>query len=468
MGVRHEEAASATTISPNDGRTEFQPRAPDGGFGWVIVFASFMQHVLSIGIAYTVGVYYPFFMEKFQVTSSTAAWVSAMHFATFFGMGPVSGWLTNKIGTAAVSFSGSIIAGCACCAAAYSHSIYIVIVSFGLIAGIGSGFMFIASVTAVSRWFDQKRPLATGIAVSGAGIGIFVCAPFFRLLIDHYGGEGALLIEGGLALQGCVFALLLRPIPPNEKCKKYNDVIESKNERIPLQKAPLDDGSAKPFPLMMLPNCAPKVYETMGSVVRSRTFWLFAVSQFLTFVSSMGPLVFLYNRAVLDLGVEPMQASYVLSILGIANTCGRLLFGALANRFPKSSLYLLSGTIMTYGVATAFSVLGTSFWSLAIYAVIFGAGYGCMFALTTVVLVDLFGIGLFGPIYGNIGLFRGVAALAGPPFAGWLIMATGQTHTAVFVLKGILGFVGGAVLLIIALSRYRRSRYMSMVAETFY
>ena len=43
-----------------------------------------------------------------------------------------------------------------------------------------------------------------------------------------------------------------------------------------------------------------------------------------------------------------------------------------------------------------------------------------MFALTTIVLIDLFGIQLFGPIYGNIGFLRGLAAVAGPPFAGEL------------------------------------------------
>ena len=45
---------------------------------------------------------------------------------------------------------------------------------------------------------------------------------------------------------------------------------------------------------------------------------------------------------------------------------------------------------------------------------------GCMFALTTIVLIDLFGIQLFGPIYGNISFLRGLAAVAGPPFAGEL------------------------------------------------
>jgi MFS family permease len=85
--------------------------------------------------------------------------------------------------------------------------------TFVYLTGMGTGFMFISSVTAVSRWFDKKRALATGLAVSGAGFGIFLCAPLVRLLLTLYGHEGALLLEGGLALQGCVFALLLRPIP---------------------------------------------------------------------------------------------------------------------------------------------------------------------------------------------------------------------------------------------------------------
>ena len=73
-------------------------KAPDGGFGWVVVFASFMQHVLSIGIAYTIGVFYPVLMENFSLSSSAAAWVGAMHFATFFGMGSSQHFMTRLRG----------------------------------------------------------------------------------------------------------------------------------------------------------------------------------------------------------------------------------------------------------------------------------------------------------------------------------------------------------------------------------
>jgi predicted MFS family arabinose efflux permease len=234
----------------------------------------------------------------------------------------------------------------------------------------------------VSRWFDQKRPLATGIAVSGAGVGIFCFAPFLRLLIDIYGGEGALLIEGALAMQGCVFALLLRPIP-NENSTKRSRTSSAGDQTMQIRG--LDDESA-PLKAKPLKNSdevvglAPTDTDyTMKTVLTSWIFWVFAFSQFFTFVSSMGPLVFLYNRAIKDLGIDPMQASYVLSMLGVANTAGRLIFGALANKFPGSSMYLLSGAVMIYGIATAVSVLGTSFWTISLFAVVFGAGYGKYF-----------------------------------------------------------------------------------------
>ena len=185
----------------------------------------------------------------------TQLFLPVLSFCVLHHTGPVSGWLTNKIGTAAVSFSGSVIAGLACCAAAYTNSIYVMIVLFGLVAGIGTGFMFMAAVAAVSRWFDTRRALATGMAVSGAGVGIFVFAPFLRLLIEHYGGEGAMLIEGGLAFQGCVFALLLRPLPARKSCKIQPNFLRDKNgilqiveeETVPLEKSPIDSDQTIQF-----------------------------------------------------------------------------------------------------------------------------------------------------------------------------------------------------------------------------
>lgn len=326
-----------------------------------------------------------------------------------------------------------------------------------MFSGIGTGFMFISAVTAVTRWFSTKRSLATGLAVCGAGFGVFGFAPLVRILLTNYDRQGALLIEGALAFQGCVFALLLRPVPSESLIKR----TARAKQRIPLKvyvgphqnvylcaRNAHSNGNEEIRPLQEIPTLtildpiskSPMVADAanMKSVLTNWIFWAFAVSQFLTFFSASAPLVFLYNRAVKDLAIERMHASYVISIMGIFNTVGRLIFGVLGNSFPKSRLFLLSGAIMAYGGATAVSVFGTSFWSITAFSAVFGTGYGkgiiryshrtltklcnstvgCMFALTTVVLVDFFGVTIFSTLYGNIGIFRGIACLIGPPFGG--------------------------------------------------
>ena len=72
--------------------------------------------------------------------------------------------------------------------------------------------MFLPMVVIVSYYFDHKRAIATGIAVSGSGFGIFIIAPFCRWLLEMYGWRNCLLILSGLNLQGLVLGALLRPV----------------------------------------------------------------------------------------------------------------------------------------------------------------------------------------------------------------------------------------------------------------
>jgi len=54
-------------------------------------------------------------------------------------------------------------------------------------AGIGFGLMYLPSIAMVSFYFDERRALATGLAVCGSGVGTFILAPFFNHLVVEYG-----------------------------------------------------------------------------------------------------------------------------------------------------------------------------------------------------------------------------------------------------------------------------------------
>lgn len=51
---------------------------PDGGWGWVIVFASFVIHFIMDGIIYSLGTYLPAFVEDFGVSHGEASLVHSL------------------------------------------------------------------------------------------------------------------------------------------------------------------------------------------------------------------------------------------------------------------------------------------------------------------------------------------------------------------------------------------------------
>lgn len=54
------------------------PPPPDGGYGWVIVFASFMCNMIVDGIAYTFGVFLGEFVLFFGEGKGKVAWVGSL------------------------------------------------------------------------------------------------------------------------------------------------------------------------------------------------------------------------------------------------------------------------------------------------------------------------------------------------------------------------------------------------------
>lgn len=87
--------------------------------------------------------------------------------------------------------------------------------------------IYLPSIVCVSQYFDKRRALATGIGVSGAGIGTFVFSPLTSLLIRKYTWQGTMLIQAGLVLNCIPCALVYRPINViNHKVETQDSCIE--------------------------------------------------------------------------------------------------------------------------------------------------------------------------------------------------------------------------------------------------
>ena len=51
---------------------------PDGGWGWVVVFGSFMCNFIVDGIIMTTGMLYPKFKQEYGASNVEVAWISSL------------------------------------------------------------------------------------------------------------------------------------------------------------------------------------------------------------------------------------------------------------------------------------------------------------------------------------------------------------------------------------------------------
>ncbi|XP_062561871.1 monocarboxylate transporter 14 isoform X7 [Armigeres subalbatus] len=211
------------TPEDDDGMCEYHdmPPPPDGGYGWVIVFASFMCNMIVDGIAYTFGVFLNDFVEYFGEGKGTVAWVGSLLSGMYLSAGPVVSALANKYGCRAVCIAGSVISCVAFALSTLSPNVTVMMLTYGVMGGIGFGFIYLPAVVAVGYYFETKRSLATGIAVCGSGVGTFVFAPLANMLLANFDWKSSTLILAGLILNCAIFGAMMRPLtyPKDDKVK---------------------------------------------------------------------------------------------------------------------------------------------------------------------------------------------------------------------------------------------------------
>ena len=119
-------------------------------------------------------------------------------------------------------------------------------------------------------------------------------------------------------------------------------------------------------------------------------FILFAVSNLLTSIGFVVPYIFLPNRG-LRYGFTSNEASWLISMVGISNTIGRVVFGYIADMKCVNRLMLYNTVLVVCGVCSLFSVLLDTFPLQMCYSFSFGFFIGkFIFTHTTCIICPVF------------------------------------------------------------------------------
>lgn len=180
------------------------------------------------------------------------------------------------------------------------------------------------------------------------------------------------------------------------------------------------------------------------SLFKDPVFVMYAVSNFLTSIGFNVPYVYTVDRAI-GWNISEDQAPFLLSVIGIANTIGRLFLGWISDRGNVNRLYLYNSCLIICGISMAVSSFMNDYTSQVIYCAIFGITSGAYVGLTSVVLVDLLGLDKLTNAFGLLLLFQGISSVIGPPLIGALYDHLGN-YDAGFYFAGGMIFLSGAML----------------------
>ena len=133
----------------------------------------------------------------------------------------------------------------------------------------------------------------------------------------------------------------------------------------------------------------------------------------------------------------------IISFIGIGTLIGRLLMGALGDRFSTADLFSISSVIN--GASIIPFGLDISYPIMCFFAMTFGFGGGGYIALCPLLIVEFFGVNDMAKAIGLIYTFTAFFSLLMPGIVGALYDALGSFFVAFFV-AGILSVGGGLFL----------------------
>src|SRR5580698_2060614 len=156
-------------------------------YGWFVVAGAFAITFVGFGSAYTFSAFVHSLQTDFAASRGSVSLVFSLAGFLYFGLGIVSGPLADRWGARRLAVAGMIMTGLGLALAGMARNLTEVYAAYGLGVGLGVGCAYVPAVGAVQRWFVRRRGFASGLAVSGIGVGTLVVPPLAAVFIGALG-----------------------------------------------------------------------------------------------------------------------------------------------------------------------------------------------------------------------------------------------------------------------------------------
>jgi OFA family oxalate/formate antiporter-like MFS transporter len=378
---------------------------------WLILVGAIIIQ-LALGGIYAWSVFRkPLQGEPLNLTPTQATLPFALVLVFFAFATIIGGRWQDKKGPKIVATAGGILLGLGLILSGLLKSYPGIVVSYGIISGIGIGLAYVCPISAGVKWFPDMRGLITGISVAGFGAGALIVAPVAQRMITSFNVFNTFIILGiAFLIMVIIGAQILRNPPEGYKPEGWTP---------PPQTAGTSPAGFAPGEML-------KTYQFY-------LIWLvymFGCFAGLMIIGQTSPI----GQDVAKLSKE--AAAWAVSILAIFNAIGRIFWGKVSDTMGRMKtlmfVFLICGiAVLLYLVIPGFPIY---YWiGISLVGLCFG-GYLAVFPAVT---ADFYGTKSVGVNYGFVFTAYGIGGLLGNVFAPQILQTT-KNYDLAFWIAGIL------------------------------
>ncbi|MBI3826914.1 MAG: MFS transporter [Candidatus Rokubacteria bacterium] len=397
-------------------------------YGWAVVAAAFVSHLLSYGVlTVAFGVLFPFMADALGLGRGLLASAGVVTRLTSAAIAPALGPLVDRYGPRRFMLLGILSLAAGSITLALAHATWQVFLGYGVV-------MAIASVTlgeltgdaTVARWFVRRRGRALAFATMGLSTaGIVVPLPLAWIITRHGWRQAWMALGVTSLVLGLAAAAAMRARPEDHGLAPDGDPPP----RAPRAGAPITVVAERSL--------------SARQAARTPAFWLLVLSTNLAGLALFGINLHLFSY-VTDKGLGVGMAAGLVTYLYVLHTAAKPLWGMIAERIHVR--YCIAACYAGGALGVAVLVVSASATALLTFATIYGLTRGAQSFVTSLAWANYFGREAQGAIRGLASPFRFLAAAAGPVVGGLLYDATGS-YTIAFVVFAATFALGAATAL---------------------
>ncbi len=415
------------------------PGSDRRSYAWVIVIACTLMMAVTYGLMYSFSVFFKPLAEHFDWDRATVSLVYSLSLVIRGGISIGTGWLADRYGAKKLMVFCGLMIGLGLILSSQVHSLWQLLLSYSLIEAIGLSGTFGITTAVTSRWFTKNRGLALGLVSSGVGIGTLMMVPGAEKLIQAVEWPQAFIIlgvvSGSIVIIGAFF---LKSPPPASPAPHPQGVTRQINNTLI---------KAGPEPQLSLKQ----------AIVNPRMILVIMVFCLLFFCTQM-VIVHLVNYAT-DLGVNPLVAATLVSIIGVVSILGRLVMGAGSDKLGMHNiLILVCGLLFVSLVCLIFT---RELWAFYFFAIFFGFAYGGEVPQIPLFVSAIGGTRSLAALIGLTLFLGNVGGALGPLVAGKVFDLSGHYQWS-------FAIGAAAALLACGIAILLKAKNQNIQARTFY